>query len=427
METRMRRVGESIEPRPIESRRVRISALLCLMVATVGAGCTAAPEPAPEYARPLPPGGVALRLVESGTGPDLVAAWRNREAGLLDSLDESLEWYAAPSSRAKFPYEVSRPGGIRSISHAEAQASVAAFRDLVVESRDAAEFERRVRDRFEVYESVGWDGSGTVLFTGYFAPEFDASATRTATFTSPIHRRPPDLVTAPDGTPLGRRLRDGRIVPWPSRAELMRSGALDGLELYYLPDGLDAYLIEVNGSAKLRLPDGSIRHVGYAGKTGRPYVGLGQSLVDEGIVPEDRLNLAAIRRLHREDPSLIRRLMDRNENCVFFMDYDGEDWPEGSLGVRVTPRASIATDKKVYPPGAVAVVDTRRAGHDPRADFTAFMLDQDTGGAIQAPGRCDIFMGIGPQAEVLAGGQYAEGELYYLFLAPGESPTPMEP
>jgi membrane-bound lytic murein transglycosylase A len=422
METSVRGDGALNEDRPSRPRRSGIGALLCLTIAAALAGCSAAPDPAPEYARPLPPGGVALRLVEPGTGPDLAEAWRNRDSGLLDSLEESLEWYAAPSSRTKFPYEVARPGGVRSISHAEAQASVAAFRDLLLRSRDAAEFERMVRNRFEVYESIGWDGSGTVLFTGYFAPEFDASTTRTSAFTSPIHRRPPDLVTAPDGTPLGRRLEDGRIVPWASRAELMRSGALDGLELYYLPDGLDAYLIEVNGSAKLRLPDGTIRHVGYAGKTGRPYVGLGQSLVDEGIVPEDRLNLAAIRRLHREDPALIRRLMDRNENCVFFMDYDGEDWPEGSLGVRVTPRASIATDKKVYPPGAVAVVDTRRAGHDPREDFTAFLLDQDTGGAIQAPGRCDIFMGIGPQAEVLAGGQYAEGELYYLFLAPGESP-----
>lgn len=391
---------------------------MSILLLAIAGGCSTAPEPMPDYARPLPPGGIALRLVAPGDGPDLAAAWRARASGLVESLDESLEWYAAPSSRSRFPYAVAEPGGVRSISHGEAQASVAAFRELLIESRNAAEFDRRVRDRFDIYESVGWDGSGTVLFTGYFAPEFEASETPTRGFPAPIHRRPPDLVTAPDGTPLGRRLADGRIVPWPARAELVRSGALAGLELYYLPDTLDAYLVEVNGSAKLRMPDGSIRHVGYAGKTGRPYVGLGQSLVDEGIVPEDRLNLAAIRRIYRQDPALIERLMERNENCVFFMDYDGEDWPEGSLGVRVTPRASIATDKKVYPPGAVAVVDTRRAGDDPRADFTAFMLDQDTGGAIQAPGRCDIFMGIGPDAEVLAGGQYAEGELHYLFLKP---------
>ena len=123
------------------------------------AAAPAAPDPAPEYARPLPPGGVALRLVEPGTGPDLAEAWRNRDSGLLDSLEESLEWYAAPSSRTKFPYEVARPGGVRSISHAEAQASVAAFRDLLLRSRDAAEFERMVRNRFEVYESIGWDGT----------------------------------------------------------------------------------------------------------------------------------------------------------------------------------------------------------------------------------------------------------------------------
>jgi membrane-bound lytic murein transglycosylase A len=104
---------------------------------------------------------------------------------------------------------------------------------------------------------------------------------------------------------------------------------------------------------------------------------------------------------------------------VFFTEMDGARWPAGSLGVRVTEQASLATDKKIFPRGGVVLVDTKAmtygSGHRP---FTRFMLDQDTGGAIRAPGRADIFMGIGKGAEILAGGQYAEGHLYYFILEP---------
>jgi membrane-bound lytic murein transglycosylase A len=110
-------------------------------------------------------------------------------------------------------------------------------------------------------------------------------------------------------------------------------------------------------------------------------------------------------------------MMNRNESYVFFMEYPGDKWPSGSLGVRVTPRASLATDKAIYPRGGVVLVDTKAVTLTRgKSDFLRFLLDQDTGGAIRAPGRADIFMGIGRDAEVLAGGQYAEGKLYYFFL-----------
>lgn len=386
-----------------------------LTVVVTAAGC--ASKTAPDYSRPMDPNARALRLVPPDQLPDLATAWRSRDAGLTASLDESLRWFSVPSSKQRYPYRVERWDGNDEISHAEAKASVEAFRQLLQSSGTAAEFVEEVRRRFDVYESIGWDGSGTVLFTGYFAPEFDASPVRTAQYASPIYRRPPSLVTADDGTPLGRRDADGKVVPWPPRGEIEQSGLLQGLELYWMKTPLDAYIVQVNGSAKLRLPDGSIRHIGYAGKTDRPYFGLGKAMVEAGLIEPNRLSLAEIRRVYRENPAEVERLMARNESFVFFADYDGKTWPAGSLGVRVTPRASIATDKKVYPPGCVAMVDTRGGGEQ-GAPLQRFMMDQDTGGAIQAPGRCDLFMGIGPSAEILAGGQYAEGRLYYLFLKP---------
>jgi membrane-bound lytic murein transglycosylase A len=183
------------------------------------------------------------------------------------------------------------------------------------------------------------------------------------------------------------------------------------------------YLIHVNGSAKLRLaepgrPD-KFMYVGYAGKTDRPYRSLGESMIEADLLTRDTVSLAAIKRLFERDPQRVIDLMYRNENYVFFTEYDGDHWPAGSLGVRVTPERTLATDKKIYPRGGVVLVDTTAVtfGRE-RREFLQFMLDQDTGGAIQAPGRADIFLGIGPSAEILAGGQYAEGTLYYFVLKP---------
>ena len=143
-------------------------------------------------------------------------------------------------------------------------------------------------------------------------------------------------------------------------------------------------------------------------------------MVDAGLLRADEVSLPAIRRVYRAQPQRVEELMYENECYVFFTEYEGDNWPAGSLGVKVTPESSLATDKKIYPRGGIVLVDTDAVTFTGgRRAFLRFMLDQDTGGAIQAPGRADIFMGVGPGAEILAGGQYAEGRLYYFFLKPG--------
>jgi membrane-bound lytic murein transglycosylase A len=142
-------------------------------------------------------------------------------------------------------------------------------------------------------------------------------------------------------------------------------------------------------------------------------------MVEAGLLDRGEVTLSTIRRTYRRHPQRVEELMMRNENYVFFTEYEGGNWPAGSLGVKVTAERSLATDKKIYPRGGIVLVDTEAVTFaSGTRRFLRFMLDQDTGGAIQAPGRADIFMGIGPGAEILAGGQYAEGRLYYLFLKP---------
>lgn len=371
------------------------------------------PTTGPDYSRQLRPGESALRLItDPARLPDLAAAYRNRDVFLLDGIDQSLSWFQKPSSQQFFPFE--------SITHEQAHASLVAFSQLLQSSSDEQAFVNEIKRMFDVYESVGYNGEGTVLFTGYYAPIFPASKTRSARFQHPLYRRPADLVTDPKtGQPLGRRLPDGSTTPYYTRAEIERSNKFAGNELVWLEDALSAYIVQVNGSAKLRMEDGSEMYVGYAGKTDRPYVGLGKSMLDEGLLTPNNLSLKAIRNFYKSNPEKVQELINRNECYVFFTEYSGDKWPAGSLGVKVSTETSLATDKKIYPRGGIVLVDTQAVSFDlGRKKFLRFMLDQDTGGAIQAPGRADIFMGIGTSAEVLAGSQYAEGRLYYLFLKP---------
>ncbi|MCP3904047.1 MAG: murein transglycosylase [Planctomycetes bacterium] len=384
---------------------------VAVLLATVAlAGCQTKRKP--DYARPLPPGATALRSVPERDWPDLAAAYGNRDVYLEVALDESLRWFDAPSSRRHFPFE--------GVTHEQARASVVAFRDLLERAPNATAFESEALRIFEVMESVGYNDEGVVLFTGYYAPVFPASRVRTERYGYPLYARPDDLVTDPvSGAPHGRRGADGATTPYPTRNEIESGNLLAGTEVVWLQDSLSAYLVHVNGSAKLRMPDGSMMHVGYAGKTDRPYTSLGKEMVADGLLDADDVDLPAIRRVFRRDRAAVERLMARNESYVFFTESDGDRWPAGSLGVPVTERTSLATDKKIYPRGGVVLVDTDAITlTDGPRPFLRFMLDQDTGGAIRAPGRADIFMGIGKGAEIMAGGQYAEGRLYYLLLKP---------
>ncbi|MFH2001105.1 MAG: MltA domain-containing protein, partial [Planctomycetota bacterium] len=182
---------------------------------------------------------------------------------------------------------------------------------------------------------------------------------------------------------------------------------------------LDAFIIHVQGSASLRLPDGKLLKIGYAGKNGRTYRSLGQALVKAGKLSADEVSLDSIRSYFRDAPDDINPYMFRNESYIFFTEHDGG--PYGSIGAEVTPYHTIATDKSVFPRAALTFIDTALPKRDSTGrvaypSYAGFALDQDTGGAIRSAGRVDVFMGTGKEAEYLAGRTKHEGCLYYLFL-----------
>jgi len=363
-----------------------------------------------DYGRPLPPGAPALiPLGPKEPRPDVRPEWSAKEK-LLPPLDKSLEFLQKPSAPRYFP--------MAGISHQRTLDSVLRFRELLESSPDEEAFARSIEKEFQVYKSAGWDATGGgVLFTGYCTPILDGSLERTETFRYPLYALPPDLVKDKEGVVLGQQSASG-LQPYPDRRTIESSGMLDGqgLELAWLKSPLDAFLAHVNGSAVIRLPDRTLHRLGYAGNNGHEYTSLRAELVKAKKLKATAANLATIRAWAAEHPDEVPEYLARNERYVFFTPIDGN--PRGSLNVEVTAERTLATDKTLFPRGALVYVDTKLhygGGRSPKS-FHRFMFDQDTGGAIRTAGRGDIYLGIGPGAERLAGDTQEEGQLYYYFL-----------
>lgn len=389
------------------SRGVRFGLVLPTLtaVALLG-GCKkpiAEAPPAPDYSRELPPGQFGLRKLDPSQWPDVAPAMQQLDdPAFRAALERSIRWYGARSSQQFFP--------TGPISHPHAQASAFAIKAIGDETGNTAEALAQFRENFDVWESVGWDGSGDVLYTGYFSPVFTASRTPNEQYRFPLYKRPSDLQSNPN---------TGEVIGgYPSRAELEQSGKLQGLELVYLPSRLDAYIIEVNGSAKLNMTDGSVMYVGFAGTNGHDYTSIRKLLVQDGLLDENTAGLPAIRAYFNANPGQLEQYISQNARFVFFQPYQANNWPAGSMGFQVTPMRSLATDKTIFPRGSVVFTNTTMPTPSGVGGFNQLMLDQDTGGAIRAAGRADIYIGIGEQAETLAGRQAANGKLYYFLLKP---------
>jgi len=350
--------------------------------------------------------------VRVGSGlPDLTRPLETDRASLMEALEQSLTWFERQSSRDYFP--------VSGITHVRAWASVYALGELLEQAEDPVELAGEMRRQFDFYMSRGSDGRGRVLFTGYYAPAFEGSLTASDEYRYPLYRLPDDLVVdEATGETRGRRVGN-RIVPYPTRAQLETSQMLTGLELAWLRDRFQAYLVHVQGSAAILLPEGSVMNIGYAGSNGHEYVSVALELVADGKLREDELSLDEVRAYFDAHPDELEPYLHRNPRFVFFGEESGSDWPTGSLGVKVTPLRTIAADKGVLPPGGVVLITTRAAGAAGSVGrLERLMLGQDSGGAIRSPGRADIYFGIGPEAEAAAGRMHAEGRMYYLFLKP---------
>ncbi len=365
------------------------------------------PDLPKDYNRALPPGELALRkITDPNQIPDYTQACADPE-GLLGAISRSIHYMTKPSSEKFYPYG--------DMTHEQALRSLRELEQLFALKPSPREINAILKEKFDTYVSVGCDDRGTVLFTGYYTPIFDGSPVRTERFRYPLHKTPDDLVKDADGTILGRKGKDGQIQQYPSREEIQKSNLLAGNELVWLSDPFEVYIVHVQGSAKIRMPDGLIKTVGYAAHNGWEYRSIRKKMIVDGKLTETNINMNTMIDYFKIHPEEVDMYVNQNPRFVFFRYEEGE--PRGSLNEPVTPFRTIATDKTIYPRGmfAFAAVDLEKP--------VGFVLDQDTGGAIRAAGRCDVYMGVGEHAGDLAGKTYREGQLYYLFLKPDIGPV----
>lgn len=314
-------------------------------------------------------------------------------ASLITALDHSLKFIDSPSAVRRFP--------VSNISHARVRASLIRFRQLLVQTKTSAQLQQALSQEFILYRVPQ-----KVLFTGYYEPVFRASPSRTSVYRFPLYRLPPDFQSWRS--------------PHPTRAELENGQRLKGLELVWLSDAFEAFLVHVQGSARLDLGNGQTLTVGYAGKTEHPYTSIGRELVKDGKMRLEDVTLQSLQAYFRKHPQELIPYLQRNHSFVFFRETHGAP-ATGSLGVPVTAERSIATDRSLMPHGSIALIKTELPFPDGQGNYrnrpvTRFVLDQDTGSAIKGLGRVDIFMGTGQIAQERAGLIANTGELFYLLL-----------
>ncbi len=337
---------------------------------------------------------------------------------LDQAIGRSVRWLKRRPAGTRFTF------GSREVEASTMAGALERVRGWLAEDPSPEALAARVAQAFEVLESVGDDGE--MLITGYYEPLIAGSRRRTREYDIPVYGPPGDLIRVDLGLFSERwagqrtagRLRGNRLLPYPDRREIRASGLDRAKVIAWARDRVDLFFVEVQGSGALQLPDGGELRIGYAGANGRDYKSIGKLLIEEGKIERAKVSMQSIRAYLAANPQDIDRVLDYNPSVVFFRRLDGP--PVGSLGVPVTPRRSIATDHKLFPPGALGflVTDLPAMGEDGRtvaeAPLARFVLNQDRGGAIRGAGRADFFWGRGPEATERAGVMKQPGRLFFL-------------
>lgn len=336
-------------------------------------------------------------------GPDLrEVGWNefrfeNDPRVLVEAIDHQLA-HLAGSSRDRIAF------GRGHMAKGRVAATLLGLRKAVVEEWEEGDLAARLAREFRLFRSRGKTGMDDVLFTGYFLPVYEASPTRTDSFSVPLYGRPPER---------GRRRR------------IADHGAIDrgalkgrGLEVAWLRSKLDRFFLMVQGSGILVFPDGTRRSARYAGGNGRQYTAIGRLLVEDGHIPRDEISMQRIRQFFATRPDLQDRYLHRNRSFVFFR--ITETPPLGLGSIPLTPDVSVATDPRIFGTGLVGIAGYDRpyqapaAGPAPTKPHVHFVLAQDAGGAIKGPGHIDIFTGTGDSAAIPAGFLNHTGQLFFL-------------
>lgn len=262
------------------------------------------------------------------------------------------------------------------------------------------------------------DGSDG-LFTGYYEPQITASRTAQGIYQAPVYGLPPDLVRADlslfgsqwRGEHISGRLDGHALKPYPDRAAIDSDGA-PGAPILLYADPVDLFFLQIQGSGRVKLDDGSTMRLAYAGENGQPYTAIGRTLIEEGALTRDNVSLQSIRAWLTAHPDQARRVMETDKSYVFFRRDDLGDptlSSPGTLGIGLSPLADMAIDPRIHGLGTPFYIAA--GGPDP---VQALLVGADTGGAIRGAVRGDIFFGTGDEAQRRAGALKAPGRMFVL-------------
>ena len=401
--------NHSMNLSPVRTSRPAILVLSCLLIA----GCQTTPGPE-KPAPPVPP------TAAVPTRPTFTpAAWSDLPGWTADRVDAA--W---PAFRIGCRTLLADPK-----TQPLWQATCAASEQ--VDATHPIDVRNFFETHFSPYRVAAADGKDTGLVTGYFEPLQKGSREPTAQFAVPLYAPPDDLLTV-DLSDLYPELKDKRVrgrvdgrkvVPYWTRAGIEHGDApLAGKALVYLGDPVEAFFLEIQGSGRIELEDGSVIRVGYADQNGHPFRSVARVLIDRGELPPERASMQGIIAWAKAHPDQLRALLDENPSYVFFREIPAPtpgsldaqiDGPIGTLGVPLATQRTIAIDPRAIPLGApVFLATTMPLSTTP---LQRLVLAQDTGGAIRGAVRADYFWGFGPGAGREAGRMRQEGRMWLLW------------
>ncbi len=346
--------------------------------------------------------------------------WQSLPAVLEDSLAEALP--ALVRSCDKFAaLPADRPIGPEGLGGSAGEWAPACARIAALAPGDETSLRAVLETEFTAF-LVSEDGRTEGLFTGYYEAELTGSRNKPAVPATPLYGLPDDLVRVDlglFGDTFGKkkvlgRVDGRRLVPYYDREQIDGEGVLAGrgLELLWAHDPVEAFFLHVQGSGRVKLDDGSVVRVGFAGSNGLPFTGIGRLMLDEGIIPPSEASAQGIKAWLRAHPSQAEEILFHNDRYIFFRVIEG-DGPIGSQGVALTPGRSLAIDPAFIPLGAPLFLETTWPGSE--RPLRRLVVAQDTGSAIKGPVRGDLFWGYGAPALEQAGRMKQSGR-YYLLL-----------
>ena len=345
---------------------------------------------------------------------------------LILAIRRNLEYLDRLDSGKIFQY------GPHKITCRQVRESQTAFLKLIKENPNTDQLNKQIRKDFRIYQAPGHFGDGKILFTGYFEPIYEGSRVPDKTFKYPLYRKPDNLLQI-DLSLFGKKFKgekiiariDGqKVLPYFSRYRIEVEKVLQGrdLEIAWLKDPIDVAFLHIQGSGRLKLPDGEILSVGYEVSNGREYRSIGRYLLEKGLMSREKMSMQGIRRYLSQHPEILNEVLNHNPSYVFFRIL--ENGPIGNISVPLTPGRSLALDSRIFPKGSLAYISCQKPVLNDHRDikgwqnFSRFVLNQDTGGAIKGTGRADLYWGSGPYAEAAAGHLQHKGKLFILIKKP---------